>query len=166
MKAITLYQPWASLMARDIKRFETRSWRTSHYGPLLICSSAKKPDVETATSILRRASIAATGETYKRVLKMISDRRTWMISSTALAVVNLIGCIPGDTLSVSPLERELGFYGSNRFVWITDRPHRLAHPFRVTGRQRLFSIDLNEIPVDSMRELMTYEHDAGRDFPF
>lgn len=36
MKAITLTQPFASLIAIGAKRIETRSWRTNYRGPLAI----------------------------------------------------------------------------------------------------------------------------------
>ena len=36
MKALTLTQPWATLVAIGAKRIETRSWRTSYRGPLAI----------------------------------------------------------------------------------------------------------------------------------
>jgi hypothetical protein len=41
LKAITLLQPWASLLAAGIKTIETRSWNTNHRGPLLIHASQK-----------------------------------------------------------------------------------------------------------------------------
>uniref|UniRef100_A0A6M3J354 ASCH domain-containing protein n=1 Tax=viral metagenome TaxID=1070528 RepID=A0A6M3J354_9ZZZZ len=36
MKAISLWQPWASAMALGWKKIETRSWGTSYRGPPLI----------------------------------------------------------------------------------------------------------------------------------
>lgn len=36
MRALTLWQPWASLVALDVKTIETRSWSTSYRGPLAI----------------------------------------------------------------------------------------------------------------------------------
>lgn len=42
MKAISLHQPWASMIARGEKTIETRWWRTTHRGDLLICST-KRP---------------------------------------------------------------------------------------------------------------------------
>lgn len=36
MRAITLTQPWATLVAIGAKRIETRSWATSYRGPLAI----------------------------------------------------------------------------------------------------------------------------------
>ena len=42
MKAISLHQPWASMIARGEKTIETRWWRTHYRGDLLICST-KRP---------------------------------------------------------------------------------------------------------------------------
>ena len=36
MKAITIWQPWASLLVSGRKRYETRSWATSYRGPIAI----------------------------------------------------------------------------------------------------------------------------------
>jgi activating signal cointegrator 1 len=36
MKAITLTQPWATLVAIGAKKIETRSWNTNYRGPLVI----------------------------------------------------------------------------------------------------------------------------------
>lgn len=43
MKAITIWQPWASLKAYGIKEFETRSWATSYRGPIAIHAAALNP---------------------------------------------------------------------------------------------------------------------------
>lgn len=43
MKALSLWQPWASLMALGVKQNETRSWPTSHRGDLLICAAKRMP---------------------------------------------------------------------------------------------------------------------------
>src|SRR5262245_40552891 len=43
MKALTLTQPWATLVAIGAKRIETRSWNTNYRGPLAI-HAAKGPD--------------------------------------------------------------------------------------------------------------------------
>ena len=42
MKALSLWQPWASLVALRVKTIETRSWSTSYRGPLAI-HAAKRP---------------------------------------------------------------------------------------------------------------------------
>ncbi len=43
MKAITLHQPWATLVAVGAKRIETRSWATSYRGPLAIHAARTTP---------------------------------------------------------------------------------------------------------------------------
>jgi hypothetical protein len=42
MKAITLWQPWATLIAIGAKRYETRSWATNYRGPLAIHAAKRK----------------------------------------------------------------------------------------------------------------------------
>lgn len=41
MKALSIRQPWASLIASGRKTIELRSWRTHYRGPLLICSGSR-----------------------------------------------------------------------------------------------------------------------------
>ena len=43
VKAITIWQPWASLLACGAKRYETRSWATNYRGPIAIHAAAKRP---------------------------------------------------------------------------------------------------------------------------
>ena len=43
MKAITLHQPWASLVALGVKTIETRSWPTKYRGPLAIHAGKGRP---------------------------------------------------------------------------------------------------------------------------
>ncbi|MCK9325042.1 MAG: ASCH domain-containing protein [Bacteroidales bacterium] len=43
MKALSVKNPWADMIAQGLKTIEVRSRRTHHRGPLLICTS-KKPE--------------------------------------------------------------------------------------------------------------------------
>jgi hypothetical protein len=47
MKAISLWQTWATPVAIGAKRFETRDWSTKHRGPIAIYA-AKKSDTRFA----------------------------------------------------------------------------------------------------------------------
>jgi ASCH domain-containing protein len=47
MKALSIKQPWANLIASGKKTIETRLWPTDYRGPLLIVSS-KTPDIHPA----------------------------------------------------------------------------------------------------------------------
>jgi len=42
MKAISLLQPWATLVVTGVKTIETRSWGTKYRGPILIHASQGK----------------------------------------------------------------------------------------------------------------------------
>jgi hypothetical protein len=41
MKAITIHQPWATLIVAGEKRYETRSWQTAHRGLLAVHAARK-----------------------------------------------------------------------------------------------------------------------------
>lgn len=43
MKALTIWQPWASLIACGAKQYETRSWPTKYRGPIAIHAAIKDP---------------------------------------------------------------------------------------------------------------------------
>ena len=46
MKAITIRQPWASLIASGTKKYETRSWKTNYRGPIAIHAGKETaPDI-------------------------------------------------------------------------------------------------------------------------
>jgi activating signal cointegrator 1 len=62
MKAITIIQPWATLIALGEKKFETRSWATKHRGPLAI-HAGKKIDKEVCQHEEIRAALARHGYT-------------------------------------------------------------------------------------------------------
>ena len=44
IKALTLHQPWASLMAWGVKTIETRGWATAYRGPLVQALLGTKRD--------------------------------------------------------------------------------------------------------------------------
>lgn len=46
MRAISLWQPWASAIALGSKRIETRSWSTSYRGPLAIHAAKSWTNVQ------------------------------------------------------------------------------------------------------------------------
>lgn len=57
MKALSIRQPWAWLIANGYKDIENRSWQTKFRGPVLIHASSKRPtlaEVKAARSILEQ----------------------------------------------------------------------------------------------------------------
>jgi len=62
MKAITIIQPWATLLALGEKRFETRSWATRHRGQIAI-HAGKKVDRRICREEPFRSVLAKHGYT-------------------------------------------------------------------------------------------------------
>ena len=128
MKALSLWQPWAQLIALGHKTIETRSWATVHRGPLLI-HAAKRPLDEHA-----RALCAA--------LHLHED----MPMGCIVALVDLVDVKP--TTHFSGLfgdengqkERLLGDYRPGRYGWCLKLRKRFSFPLFTPGRQRLFEV--------------------------
>lgn len=138
-KALSLWQPWASLMAWGLKRNETRSWYTSHRGPLVI-HAAQKWDKEIDRTCWSRTfwpslrpMVRGTG------VRMFRDG---LPRGKVVAVVNLIDCVE-ITRDNAPggRERSFGDYTPGRFMWRTELIERIAVPFAWKGHQGLFEID-------------------------
>lgn len=51
MKAISIKEPWASMIANGQKTIETRVWKTSYRGKLLICASAAPHSILAGNAI-------------------------------------------------------------------------------------------------------------------
>jgi hypothetical protein len=56
VKALSIKQPWANLIAAGEKTIETRSWATDYRGPILIVSS-RSPKIEPAGFALAIADL-------------------------------------------------------------------------------------------------------------
>ncbi len=56
MKALSVKQPWANMIAAGKKTIETRTWSTKYRGPLLIVSS-RSPSIEPVGCALAVADL-------------------------------------------------------------------------------------------------------------
>ena len=46
MKALTIKEPWASLIVQGFKKYEFRSWKTNYRGKILIHAGLSREDVD------------------------------------------------------------------------------------------------------------------------
>lgn len=74
MKAITIWQPWASSIVSGAKSYETRSWATKYRGPIAI-HAAKKPYLPI---------IKGLPDDVKAVLNNIFDFRNEILHTGAI----------------------------------------------------------------------------------
>lgn len=141
MKALTIWQPWASLIG--VKLIETRSWRTNYRGPLLICSAVKN-DATTARALARRE--IQVGLAHNLGDTLFPGPHGLLDFGHALAVVDLVDCLPVEELADSVIRRELPFgdFSDGRFGWMLANVRKIK-PFPVTGRQGLFSVDTRNL---------------------
>lgn len=135
MKAITVWQPWASLIAFGAKHFETRSWATGHRGLLAIHAGA-------ALRLEHRALCAE--EPFRSALRRggILDANRLPLGKV-VAIVSLIDCVrvgPGFTL-FSEAERAFGDFTPGRYAWRLASPLPLVRPIPVPGHQGLWDWD-------------------------
>ena len=128
LKAITLWEPFASSMAIGAKHNETRSWPTSHRGDLAICAAKRKMDplASWLFSNLIRPLIPECPNYQPKY-------------GICVCIVEVFDCVATDGgKGINDLEYHLGNYNIGRFAWKTRNCRMLANPVLVTGRQRLF----------------------------
>ncbi len=157
MKAISLWQPWASAIALGAKRIETRSWPTNYRGRLAIHAAKRLVKGELIDYSSRWNWCAALG------WHMGADNiPPWekLPFGAIVAVCDLVDCRPTETFTVGDLdiprtregydpvgwdswtERQMGDFSLGRFGWILDRIIPLETPIPYKGMQGLFEVSL------------------------
>jgi hypothetical protein len=68
MKALTVRQPWASLIICGVKDIENRDWQTTYRGIMAIHSSAKmsREDMEDACALMRQFVPRFSADAFRR----------------------------------------------------------------------------------------------------
>jgi hypothetical protein len=134
MKALSLWQPWASMIQYGYKKVETRSWYTAYRGNLLICSAKKKSrDLE-----------AYFNNSLLPAIPLLLEYECLPLGE-ALVICRLDNCfeISKDNISLqSELELKMGNWEPGRFAWQFSNIRPLAEPFNVVGKQGLFEVDI------------------------
>jgi len=166
MRAITLTQPWATLVAIGAKKIESRSWSTSYRGPLAI-HAAKGWTKE----VVRLAFV----EPFKTVLdnagyKLFSSLpRGAVVATCELVFVREITARqytldktlgwkwtgPDGTYSfeLDDQERAFGDYGPSRYAWMLHNIQALAEPIPAKGSLGLWEWNPQEpIQVGSLAQ--------------
>lgn len=147
MRAISLWNPWAVLVAIGAKHFETRSWHTPYRGPLVIHAAKNKEGMELCMK-----------HPYFEVLSQagyIVNGRPSLPMGCALCVVELVGCYRttghgigwhveggiGERPEPAPHERSFGDYTAGRYAWELANVRVFDAPIPMKGMQGLFEVD-------------------------
>ncbi|MDR3513969.1 MAG: ASCH domain-containing protein [Caulobacteraceae bacterium] len=125
IKAISLWQPWASLVAAHVKRHETRHWPTTYRGPIAI-HAAKRLDVAGAPEDL---CIAALGRDWRHTVPLGAVVAVGVLTRCRDARAVLCG--------VTEADRAAGNFAPGRFAWAIERVRALDRPPRSPGPVQL-----------------------------
>jgi hypothetical protein len=131
MKALSLTQPWATLVALGEKRVETRSWGTNYRGPLAI-HAAKGMPLYARDAILTDPFF---GVLVRAGVKSYTDLpRGMVVAKCELIDVQEI-LAWDDTLAVAlgKQERAFGDYTPGRFMWFLGDAAALPDPIPARG---------------------------------
>jgi activating signal cointegrator 1 len=121
MKALTLTQPWATLVAIGAKRIETRSWRTPYRGSMAIHAAKGFPKwaqdtckefafaAELGPDPLPLGAVIATC----RLISCIPTRE--LQENRIIEVDYLAGCAD---FVMDDAERQFGDYSPGRWAWL------------------------------------------------
>ena len=155
MKAITLHQPWASLVAIGAKRIETRSWKTNYRGELAIHAS------KTSNKNICQSGI----EPFFTILKQagfieIKNGRLidYLPRGVIIATCNLFDCREITVRMLTDSKEHIGWY-INGYFWKFDYREREFGDFTI-GRYAWFLKDVKilseQIPAKGMLGLWEY----------
>lgn len=148
MKALTLWQPWASLVALGEKRIETRCWSTKHRGELAIHASANLPPVWLGRS---RFSCEFADEVADvlNVRRDSDDRFGTRVDgavrnlprASVLCLVRLVCIEPTERVRefIGQRERIFGNYEDGRYAWHIELLEKFEYPLPAKGNRMLWN---------------------------
>jgi hypothetical protein len=120
MKAITVTQPWATLIAVGHKRIETRSWQTHYRGTIAIHAAKTWTKADKAFAAeevaLGRLPVCYPLGAVVATARLVDCRRTQELA-----------------LEISGLERHLGNYDWGRWGFVLEDVEPLEEPVWARG---------------------------------
>lgn len=142
MKALTIWQPYASLAVSfdqygtPFKRVETRSWKTGYRGPLAVHSAKRKPDMFFVGMGERTSDIFAYAGLY-------GDQALMNLPyGCVVGKAELLDCVPIEQLYGTEYdtaqERAFGDWNNGRYGWILGNPVHYVTPIPAVGKQGLW----------------------------
>ena len=130
MKVISIQEPYATLIALGHKKIETRSWKTSYRGDILIHASLSKTFLKSIKN--------------KEVLNIIKDID--LNYGMIICKAKLIDCIEMtkdylEKIKSNPKEKQLGIYEEGRYAWLLDEIELLETKIPIKGKLGLWEYD-------------------------
>jgi hypothetical protein len=138
IKAITIWQPWATLITLRLKGFETRSRRTHYRGPIAI-HAAKHIDLAACREEPIRSALLEYGYTSDN-LPTGAVIATAVLSDCIKSVDTWTdGYILENGVYVYSPEYEYGDFTPGRYAWEMREVNELPKPIPAKGQQGLWN---------------------------
>lgn len=142
MRCISLWQPWASLVAYGFKQYETRHWKPSEniIGGLLAIHAARRWTVEEARYMKHFVL------TYPDVKEKLSpDGLLRPPLGAIVAACRLVAVYRSEEhfYQVDEKERAFGDWTPGRYVWKLEVVKLPAEPIPARGAQGIFNWEPN-----------------------
>lgn len=157
MKAISIHEPYASLIRTGAKTFEIRFWATKYRGLLLICAAKARPVRKLYTDLsyghIQRGLRPLLGKPLDLKIGWPGVKLEHLNFGKAVAIVEVTDCIFTNNLISEDVLPQTGFgdFHLNRFAWklklITE-----VDPFPVKGHQGFFNVRLPEPVISTLVE--------------
>ena len=146
MKALTLTQPWATLVAIGAKRIETRSWNTAYRGPLAI-HAAKGFPADARDFLYAKIVLELLAPYFSAEIPLDKQLpRGCMVATCSIEDIlpmESTGCLAGIFENYPELdteqERAFGNYDTGRWAWVLTNIKPLKVPLPVTGALGLWN---------------------------
>lgn len=133
MKILSLWQPWASLIAWGEKKIETRSWSTNYRGPVAIHATGTIKD-EAREAVYASDAIRAAIDRHDKTLDGLP-------LGSIVAVAEIVDCVEFGTIGApeptGTPEASFGDFTPGRFGFILQNVRALAEPIKCWGVQGL-----------------------------
>ena len=130
MKAISIMQPWATLIAEGHKRIETRNWTTYYRGPLAIHASKGLPGWLADVVRGEPQFAAALGNLFDPRGRVLGDLpRGCIVATCRLVTIQFITV----DFSITNKERAFGDYTAGRYAWLLTDVQPLTTPVPARG---------------------------------
>ena len=134
MKAITILQPFAQLIACGAKKIETRSWATNYRGPIAIHAGAEDYTIEDKDV---EAAIEA--------VLFYQNHNEQILHGCIIAVAELVDCVEITEEMIAEKEQTVqgrneivfGHWAPGRFAWVLENVRKIP-PVQIKGKQRLW----------------------------
>ena len=153
-RALTLWQPYATLAAAGVKKIETRPWKTPYRGLLFIHAGKYRDDACTSLAWKHKDIFESLGFETRH-----PDWVNQLPRGAVIGAVNLVGYeTTVDTIErgISDNEKSLGNYDPDRFgLHLTDAV-LFKTPVPCVGKQGLFTL-----PDDILTTAMAALHAVG-----